>query len=169
MHAGITTETREGSLPLSQHIPFLILRDSSSKLKSFRAWKPQPQALPAAPNFCTSGSRSEIEGFLPHRFDTWKDKSRIKAGINGIILPSLISHGTGVWGRAVNGRCEESIKNSFFTTSPHGKQHMLGLRATGTPSDPIQAPAALLTLWTCGPSAPQNDRSHSSDAGRFLI
>lgn len=37
------------------------------------------------------------------------------------------------------------------------------------PPDPIQGPAALLTLWTCGPSAPQNDRSHSSDAGHFLI
>lgn len=129
MHPGVTTETREASLCLSQHIPFPIPRDSSSKLRSFRAWKAQPQALPA--NFCTSGSSSETEGFLPHRSDPWK------AGRNkwNYFISPHFPHNRDV-GKSSQGKVWGKHQEPFLHHIPHGKQHMLGLGATGTPQIP---------------------------------
>lgn len=130
MQSGVTPEKREGSLCLSQHIPSPIPIPHQSSAPS------GPQALPAAPNF----SSSETEGFLPHRSDPWK------AGINGIILSPPISHTAGTWGRAVNGRCEESIKSPLSITFP------MGSSTCWDSGEPLAHPRS--HPGTCSPSLP---------------
>lgn len=117
--------------PLSRGIPHPEPESYSHRLSL------QPQiSVPRA-----AAQRQEDPSPTETRFDPWK-AGRNKW--NWLIFP--ISHRTETWGRAVNGRSEKSIKSPFSTTAPSGKQHMLRLGAPGTPSDPTQGPAALLTL-----------------------
>lgn len=144
------------------NIPPTGLGDFSSSHKAFGAWELQTSGV--SPQTQTSVYRAVAKHLKNKRipspwkiwFDPWRSDRKKKK--------------QSMWWS------ENSIRNSLSTRSP-GKAACaawLWLRARlQSPAHisplPVIWKAARLTLWTCGPSVPQNDIFHSNGGGHFLI